>query len=727
MIETICLIRQTRAVAFLEYLDRTPAAYWSVAWTVYLALLAYVAGPALGRGERPRRPGSDWVFAALVGLVLLAFRWPILFYDGELSPDESLFVVGARQLARHGGSFWQQVFGGTSGPLNFYPLLVIRFLGGEIGYGTVRGLGLFLAGGMVFFQYRAAGRWFGRPVARLGALPFLSFFAFSTFWDFVHLSSEQVALFLFSLALWLASGLGLAQGGRNSFRLVVTGVVAGMMPFAKIQAVPLSGAVFVLAATAVWRHGRKGASPGAGPALAKLSAGYLVVPALVLAAAMMAGAAQDFFDNYVRANLVYAGGVTDGKVPAWQMLGSLYQWGGAAPGFNPYWWGGVFFAVLGGGALLAARKATWLLGGILLLNAVAVFTAVFPGVPVLHYLLFLVPAMGLLTSIVLGTGWQLVAERSPPFAGRARTLLVAGFCMAGLVPQVFTRLAAPNPMLGALSGTETLSPLGATYPANPGQHRLAASRIIAPLVAPGAPLAVWGWTPKLYVETETSLGVRYADTFWQIRDTPMRDYFIQSYLSDLQASDPAVFADTVGPAGFRFQDRGREGYEAFAPLKDYIDRHYLLIADVDGVRVFASRSRQPAGLGKTTDVKPPFYNARGLALGQASHFSAALADFEKALRLDPGYAEARANRGCMLWISGRPVEGRAELDRALAENPDLHSSRIMRARIRLQEGDLPGALTDVREALRRAPPAGWPDRPVAEQMAKELGGLVPAR
>jgi hypothetical protein len=121
---------------------------------------------------------------------------------------------------------------------------------------------------------------------------------------------------------------------------------------------------------------------------------------------------------------------------------------------------------------------------------------------------------------------------------------------------------------------------------------------------------------------------------------------------------------------------------------------------------------------------PDFANANTYTRRSMDHFQnrnidRALVAAEIAVRFDPQSAKAVANRGIILYVTGKQAEGGAELDCALAASPELYDARMQRAAFRQQAGDLRGALDDVREALRYMP-ADWPRRNEAQQFERAL-------
>ena len=69
------------------------------------------------------------------------------------------------------------------------------------------------------------------------------------------------------------------------------------------------------------------------------------------------------------------------------------------------------------------------------------------------------------------------------------------------------------------------------------------------------------------------------------------------------------------------------------------------------------------------DHSPYVYTLRGEARGDAGDDAAAIADFEQALKLNPAYWPALANRGATRVDIGDAAGALADLDRVLASNP----------------------------------------------------------
>ena len=107
---------------------------------------------------------------------------------------------------------------------------------------------------------------------------------------------------------------------------------------------------------------------------------------------------------------------------------------------------------------------------------------------------------------------------------------------------------------------------------------------------PNEKMAIWGWMNNYYIETGLIQGTRDPHTRHQIENTKYQEYYIKRYVGDLIKHQPKIFLDAVAPKSFFFQDRNKYGYEQFCEVKKVIDKHYELVAEIDGVRIFCRKS-----------------------------------------------------------------------------------------------------------------------------------------
>jgi tetratricopeptide (TPR) repeat protein len=93
------------------------------------------------------------------------------------------------------------------------------------------------------------------------------------------------------------------------------------------------------------------------------------------------------------------------------------------------------------------------------------------------------------------------------------------------------------------------------------------------------------------------------------------------------------------------------------------------------------------------------YNARGVEWRLKDNYERAIADYDEALRLAPGYVSALSNRCWALAVVGRAREALADCNEALKRQPKndgVHNNRCL-ANFRL--GDFDAAFTDCQIAI----------------------------
>jgi len=88
------------------------------------------------------------------------------------------------------------------------------------------------------------------------------------------------------------------------------------------------------------------------------------------------------------------------------------------------------------------------------------------------------------------------------------------------------------------------------------------------------------------------------------------------------------------------------------------------------------------------------YNNRGLAYYRAGDLKSAFKDYNRAIEVEPGLAQARVNRGNIYRISGDLKSAFADYNRAIEINPRSVEARINRGNIYSGRGDHEQALEE---------------------------------
>ena len=100
------------------------------------------------------------------------------------------------------------------------------------------------------------------------------------------------------------------------------------------------------------------------------------------------------------------------------------------------------------------------------------------------------------------------------------------------------------------------------------------------------------------------------------------------------------------------------------------------------------------------------YALRGTIRMTSGDRPGALADMTRAIELAPGVKGieiVHTNRANLHWLEGRLREASADVERALALNPDFALALHVRARIKGDQGDLDGARADLDRAIQLEP------------------------
>lgn len=552
--------------------DTSPIVYWVLMYGLCWGLLWLAV--------RSRLNHTLFVLVA-VGLLFL-LRLPSIVFDNEINPDESQMITQALTL-RQDPVYFRAVDGTTGGPLDSYFLILPGLLGLPFDYITAHLTAFCLLAVCLWFLFSTARLWFGNSAARLALLPLVFVLGLTQNGDFLHYNSELVPLVLLSGSYYLYATL-LTQPKPSVGRFVLIGLLLGMVPFGKLQAVPLAAVVGLFVAIAVLTRPALSVPAKIGR-LAALGVGGLAFPLLFVTLMQLNGVYDDFVTFYVVGNLQYAGNINQ-----WQSLLGLPAFFRASGPFD--WYIKLAVGVWLIGAVLAFRRnrpdriTGEQLGFIVILLLATLFAITRTGSGYLHYLFLLTGPL------VLGMayGWQQL-NRS------VTNERWSGAVVTGLFLLLF--------------GIQTAWSYRQAVPINPysseDQHGWAVqpspvSKAIANYARPGEKLVVWGWRCDYYVQAQMPQGVAENHTIRSAFAHPLQAAYQQRYIRDFVRSFPPVFVDAVGSQNLWMTDRKTQGFELIKPLGRFVAAHYKYVGLVNDTRIYVRFDRVNGRLGMDRPV-----------------------------------------------------------------------------------------------------------------------------
>jgi len=534
-----------------------PVLHWGLA-ALGLALGMSRVVIDLKRNQDEAAAQSDWRWGAFIFLILLAGRWPWILDPHELNTDESQMIAGAHSLVSH-PVFWRTVDGSTSGPMNFFAVIPLGAVTGWEGFFHTRILAWLLLGVALCGLYYGMARLHGRTAARLAVLPALAIEGLSRSVDFQHYSTELLPLALMGTAFHL-----MLRGHVRGLSPLATGaggVLLGLVPLAKLQAVPLAamqGAVWIALLLLAWRR----RAPQSVARLAYLGAGALLPAAAFALQVGIAGEWDNMLKTYVLANRYYVeiGGVQDST--KFHLVLTLLREGlPAAESLRLMAVGLVLGALFSVRRLLRAPAPCLLALAATLVAAVSV---ALPGRDYPHYLQLMILPLTWLAATLLD---PLLQDRAKPWPKRAFAFAIPLY----VVTVLGTRIT-PQALPFALGNTLTSAQ---AFARQVGEH-----------IRPDEKLAVWGWSSYVYVDTRTTQATRRAMSQLMFEPGPLRLHFRRQYLEDLMRSEPVVFVDSTGPMSLYYHNPALRHEAQFPALAAYIAAHYTLVGEYRRARIY---------------------------------------------------------------------------------------------------------------------------------------------
>jgi hypothetical protein len=542
--------------------DTSPIVYWLLIYGLSWGLLWLAVWASLNRRV---------FLMSMLGLLFL-LRLPSIVFDYEINPDESQMITQALTL-RQDPVYFQSVDGTTGGPLDSYFLILPSLLGLPFDYITAHLTAFFLISVCLWLLFRTARLWFGEPAARLALLPLIFVLGLTQNGDFLHYNSELIPLVLLSLSYYLYAIL-LTQDQPRVGQIALIGLLLGMVPFGKLQAVPLAATVGLFVAMSILTRWNLTLSAKAGR-IAALGAGGLAFPCLFVAFMWFNGMYADFETFYIVGNLRYASDTNQ-----LQSILSLPEFLQKSGSFD--WYTKLSIGVWLIGLVIAIRHRTQLsrntwerLGFITTLLIATLFSITRTGSGYLHYLFFLTGPL------LLGSayGWEQISRHfaSWRWVGAAAAAVILG-----------------------LFGVQTIQDYRNSIPINPypsewqngwAVQQSPVSKEIVKYAKPGEKLVVWGWRCDYYVQAQMPQGVAENHTIRSGYDHPLQATYQQRYVRNFMRSFPPVFVDAVGSQNLWMTDRKTQGHELIKPLDKFVAAHYRYMGLVNDTRIYVRLDR----------------------------------------------------------------------------------------------------------------------------------------
>lgn len=493
-----------------------------------------------------RKTAKDIYYFTIILFGLVIFRLPS-FMQYSYNPDESEFLSTINLLSNN-LSYWTITDTHTSGPLDSIPFVLFSILGIKWNYFIFRFINVtFIQFPTVIFTYYTIRFFFDNITSKTIILPIIFFYTFLSTNELIMYSSEQIPNLLLSISIYFLADFFLNKE-KNSKAII--GVIAlGLIPYAKFQYILLTGFIFFIFLTIVFKDKNWKLLP-------YVLIAFFIPTISIIVLLVCNKSFNDAFISYISMNFLIARNGLGYRVPFPDSMLNIFHLLRINIEFKILFISTILQFIY---SVITSKQK--------ILNALFFCSFAFLSVGYLtisktgnlfyHYLFILICPF----VVVQGYLFYLNSGNYKIFCRLHNMLYVSLFIYANFQNKYFI--------------DDIYSKINNDY------HTV--SKKINSLHRSNHLISVWGWNTKLYIETNSFQSTRDPHTFNQIYNSKYKLYFLNRYLNDIKKNKPFVFVDAV--PGFFFNDV-KFRHENYTTINAYISMHYLLSDEINGTRIY---------------------------------------------------------------------------------------------------------------------------------------------
>ncbi|RDB04824.1 hypothetical protein [Runella aurantiaca] len=516
-----------------------------------------------------QKPLADWLFFTLIFVITGTMRLPVFLFNYQIDVDEAQALAQGITLAVD-PVIYQSVDPTTGGPLTSYFLAACSHLF-PLNFQFAHILSWVFTLTALLMVYKAVQYLQLGSTVQLAMLPFIALISFSQTSDFVHFYSEALSISVLSISVWFLARWTYYKN-FTIVELITFGLLMGLLPLCKIQAVPMAFVVGVFACIQIFLF-QKSKFVG----YSSLIIGSILVVWAVWSIFLWANDVfDDFITFYIKANFQYKDNLASATRRSHLVNFFRLPYVIARGNSNFEWvllplcllflnFAYICFLTKKISHFFKMDSYFWImLIAYLIMTDIAVTRT---GSFYAHYYHFLFLPFLLLIS------WSL--KHIPT---RSRWLILSaqlGFLYLLLQNIVYDRPTNEYPFYGR-------------------NQDISDAKIVSSIRKYGKEddyLAVWGWSCNYFVEAKMPQGVNENHTTRSAMKQPLQPIYLERYLKDLKRTKPPIFVDAVGEKAIWINDRSKYGHECFSTLAKYIAENYTLKEELEDVRIYVRNKK----------------------------------------------------------------------------------------------------------------------------------------